>query len=319
LKTARLAADGGGIAAAAALVRAGRLVAFGTETVYGLGADATNGAAVAGIFAAKRRPHFNPLICHFATPTGAWQHVLPDERALVLAEKFWPGPLTLVLKRRAGTPVALLTGAGLECLAVRVPAHPVALALLDGCGVPVAAPSANLSGQVSPTTAQHVLDGLDGLIDAVLECGPCPVGVESTVLDLTGAQARLLRPGGATSEAIARLIGPLAAPEGGVLRGPGMLASHYAPTLPVRLAADHGGGDEALLAFGGIVPDAPLTYNLSASGDLVEAASRLFAGLRWLDREGQNSGLRGIAAMPIPGTGLGSAINDRLIRAASPR
>ena len=313
------------VAEAAALLRAGALVAFPTETVYGLGADATAGRAVAAVFAAKGRPRFNPLICHYAEADAAFADVVPDERARALTARFWPGPLTLVLPRRPdGCRVDLLAGAGLDSLGVRVPAHPLARALLRAAGVPVAAPSANPSGAVSPTTAEHVLEGLGGRIAAVLDGGPCPVGVESTVLDLTGERAVLLRPGGVPAEAIeAALSGPLlraspsheAAP-----RGPGMLASHYAPRLPLRLGAISAGPDEALLGFGRRPPaGAALAWNLSEAGDLAEAASRLFAGLRWLDAEGVRLGLRGIAAMPVPETGLGAAINDRLARAAAPR
>lgn len=311
---------------AAALLRAGRLVAFPTETVYGLGADATDGRAVAAVFAAKGRPRFNPLICHYAEAGAAFADVLPDERALALAARFWPGPLTFVLPRRPGCRVDLLTGAGLDSLGVRVPGHPLAQALLRAARVPVAAPSANLSGAVSPTTADHVLEGLNGRIAAVLDGGACPVGVESTVLDLTGERAVLLRPGGVPAEAIeAALPGPLlraAGPPSGEAapRGPGMLASHYAPALPLRLGAISAGPDEALLGLGRRLPaGAAVAWNLSESGDLAEAASRLFAGLRWLDAEGTRLGLRGIAAMPVPETGLGAAINDRLVRAAAPR
>jgi L-threonylcarbamoyladenylate synthase len=315
-----------GIATAAALLRAGRLVAFGTETVYGLGGDATNGRAVAAIFAAKGRPHFNPLICHFADATAAFRHVEADARAERLAGALWPGPLTLVLPRRVTSRIDLLAGAGLDTLAVRVPAHDVARALLRAAGVPIAAPSANRSGAVSPTMAAHVLADLGGRIDAVLECGPAMVGLESTVLDLSGAHPFLLRPGGTPVAAIEALIGPvgrgitpLDAEAARGLRSPGLLVSHYAPVLPVRLDAVHAGANEALLAFGSAVPAAPLTWNLSGSADLIEAASRLFAGLRWLDREGQARGLTRIAAMPVPRGGLGDAINDRLQRAAAPR
>jgi len=309
---------------AAALLREGALVAFPTETVYGLGADATNGRAVAAVFAAKGRPSFNPLICHYPDAAAAWRDVLPDHRAERLAARFWPGPLTLVLPRRAGCAVDLLAGAGLDTLAVRVPAHPLALALLRAVGRPVAAPSANRSGQVSPTTAAHVLDGLAGRIAAVLDGGACAVGLESTVLDLAGGGAALLRPGGVTAEAIEAEIGaigpaldPRTAPLS--LRSPGMLLSHYAPDLPVRLEARDVAPDEALLAFGPGAPDAPLAWNLSERGDLAEAAARLFSGLRWLDAEGRARGLAGIAAMPVPERGLGVAINDRLRRAAAPR
>jgi L-threonylcarbamoyladenylate synthase len=316
--TELLAADSTGIASAAARLAAGGLVAFGTETVYGLGADATNDAAVAAIFAAKRRPQFNPLICHFADADSAWQHVIPTEAALILAARLWPGPLTLALPRRSDSNISLLAGAGLDSLAVRVPAHPTALAVLRQCGRPIAAPSANRSGQVSPTTAAHVLAGLSGRIDAVLDSGPCPVGVESTVLDLTGPTPILLRPGGTTVEAIEALIGPLQTEATAkTLRSPGMLASHYAPNLAVRLEAGEVGPQEALLAFGTPLSGAELVFNLSERGDLVEAAARLFAGLRWLDEAGSQQALSAIAAMPIPNTGLGLAINDRLGRAAS--
>lgn len=309
--------DEAGIARAAGLLRGGELVAFGTETVYGLGADATNAVSVAGIFAAKGRPHFNPLICHYDSAESAFRDVVPDARALALAAALWPGPLTLVLRRRADCPIALLTGAGLDTQAVRVPAHDSALALLRAVGRPVAGPSANRSGQVSPTTAMHVMEGLGGRIAAVLDSGPCAVGVESTVLDLSGPDAVLLRPGGATAEMIEALIGPVrrGATPGAVLRGPGMLASHYAPSLLVRLNATDVAPDEALLAFGPPLPGAGAVFQLSETASLTEAAARLFEGLRVLDR----SGLRCIAAMPIPRTGLGLAIDDRLLRAAAPR
>ncbi len=311
---------------AAALLRAGELVAFPTETVYGLGADATQGRAVAAVFEAKGRPHFNPLICHYEHADTAFADVVADARAVLLAKKFWPGALSLVLPRRPGCAVDLLAGAGLDTLAVRVPAHPVALALIAALGRPVAAPSANRSGQVSPTTAAHVMEGLDGRIAAVIDAGPCAIGVESTVLDLTGAGAVLLRPGGVPAEAIEAAIGriarplPLGAAEATrTLRSPGMLLSHYAPELPLRLNAWEAGAEEALLAFGDSLPGAGLVFNLSVVRDLGEAASRLFTGLRWLDAEGQRLGLARIAAMPVPGAGLGEAINDRLTRAAAPR
>jgi len=311
---------------AAALLRKGALVAFPTETVYGLGANARNGRAVAAVFEAKGRPHFNPLICHYPDAEAAFADVVAEGRARRLAARFWPGPLTLVLPRRPECGVDLLAGAGLDTLAVRVPAHPLALALLRQAAVPVAAPSANRSGQVSPTTAQHVLDGLGGRIAAVLDGGPCPVGVESTVLDLTGAGPALLRPGGVPLEAIEAEIGtvgralPLAAAETTrSLRSPGLLLSHYAPGLPVRLDARTVTAEEALLAFGPPLPGAALTWNLSEAGDLAEAAARLFAGLRWLDAEGTRRGCTRIAAMPVPQAGLGLAINDRLARAAAPR
>ena len=320
----RLIAD---VAEAAALLRAGELVAFPTETVYGLGGDARNGAAVAAIFAAKGRPQFNPLICHFPGFDAAFEEVIADDRARELARRFWPGPLTLVLPRRPTCRVDLLAGAGLDTLAIRVPAHPLALDLLRLAGTPVAAPSANRSGGVSPTTAAHVLEGLSGRIAAVLDGGPCTVGVESTVLDLSSGGAALLRPGGVPVEAIEAAIGPVgrplplaAAAATRSLRSPGMMLSHYAPSLPVRLEAAEVGQDEALLAFGLTpLPGAGAMWNLSPGGDLAEAARRLFAGLRWLDAEGQRLGLIRIAAMPVPGDGLGAAIADRLARAAAPR
>jgi L-threonylcarbamoyladenylate synthase len=319
--TETLVADANGIARAAGLLREGRLVAFGTETVYGLGADATNAEAVAGIFAAKERPRFNPLISHYPDADAAFAHVVPNPTAQRLAAALWPGPLTLVLPRRADCPVALLTGAGLDTLAVRVPAQETARALLRGVGRPVAAPSANRSGRVSPTIAAHVLAELDGRIDAVLDSGACPVGVESTVLDLSSAQPVLLRPGGATLEAIEAVIGPAlrGVQPGSAVRSPGMLASHYAPSLPLRLQASDLRPDEALLAFGEPLPGAGVVFNLSERGDLTEAAARLFSGLRWLDAEASRCGLMGIAAMAVPETGLGLAINDRLRRAAAPR
>ena len=319
--TELLAADAAGIARAAALLRASERVAFGTETDYGLGGDATSERALAAIFAAKERPRFNPLICHYADAEAAFAHVAASPLARRLGAAFWPGPLTLVLARAQKCPVALLASAGLDTLAVRVPAHPAALALLRAAGVPVAAPSANRSGQMSPTSAGHVLAELDGRIAAVLDSGPCPVGVESTVLDLSNERTVLLRPGGVTREAIEALIGPLDAPEPSAsgLRSPGMLRSHYAPRHALRLGARAVSPDEALLAFGPPLVGAAITYNLSEAGDLAEAAARLFAGLRWLDAEAARRGLRGIAAMAVPEAGLGVAIADRLRRAAAPR
>lgn len=325
--TERFAGTDQDIEAAARLLAAGELVAFGTETVYGLGADATNAKAVAAIFAAKGRPHFNPLICHYASAEAAFADVAANDAARKLAEIFWPGPLTLVLPRRATCEVALLAGAGLETLAVRVPAHPQAAKLLGALGRPVAAPSANRSGQISPTTTAHVLAGLRGRIAAVLDSGPCRVGVESTVLDLSTGTPLLLRPGGLALEALEAAIGPvrLGVPidktvdRHAKLRSPGMLVSHYAPALPVRVRADEVGADEALLAFGLPLPGARLVFQLSESGDLAEAAARLFEGLHWLDAQAPALGLRRIAAMAVPETGLGLAINDRLGRAAAPR
>ncbi len=315
--------DADGIARAAALLLAGQLVAFGTETVYGLGADATNMQAVARVFDAKGRPHFNPLICHYPDAETAFGDVVPTETARALAAAFWPGALTMVLPRRVTCNVALLAGAGLDTLAVRVPDNEVARALIRAVGRPVAAPSANRSGQVSPTSAAHVLAGLEGRIAAIIDSGPCPVGVESTVLDLSGPRPFMLRPGGVTLEALQAAVGPVqrglpiaAAQASRTLRSPGMLLSHYAPDLPVRLCAEVVAVDEGLIAFGPALPGAGAVYQLSESRDPVEAAARLFDALRHFD---SIAGLRGIAVMPIPDAGLGLAINDRLGRAAAPR
>jgi L-threonylcarbamoyladenylate synthase len=307
---------------AAAVLRRGGLVAFPTETVYGLGADATQPEAVARIFEAKGRPRFNPLIAHLPDLAAAARHAVFDSRAHALAEAFWPGPLTLVLPRAVGCEVARLASAGLDSLALRVPAHPVAHALLRAVGRPVVAPSANASGRISPTTAAHVAESLNGAVDMILDGGACAVGVESTILDLTRDPAVLLRPGGIARADIEAVIGalgtggPTTATAESRPTAPGQLSSHYAPARPVRLNATEVAANEALLAFG---PDAPQgaarTVNLSPRGDLREAAARLFAALHDLDR----AGIGGIAAMPIPETGLGAAINDRLRRAAAPR
>jgi L-threonylcarbamoyladenylate synthase len=318
-RTIRLADDEAGLAQAAAMLKEGQLVAFPTETVYGLGADATDAGAVAAIYAAKNRPSFNPLIAHYATADAAFGDVTLNAAAERLAAAFWPGPLTLVLPRQPRAAVARLAGAGLDTQAVRVPAHPVAHRLLAAVGRPVAAPSANLSGSVSPTTAEHVLDGLDGRIAAVIDGGACAVGLESTVVDLSGDRPALLRAGGVTLEALREVVPHMAAGEAhdaGAPRSPGRLLSHYAPDLPLRLHATEITETEALLAFGPPIPGAGLLFNLSEAGDLSEAAARLFAGLRWLDAQGRARGLRGIAAMAVPQTGLGVAINDRLNRAA---
>jgi L-threonylcarbamoyladenylate synthase len=303
---------------AAQLLREGALVAFPTETVYGLGGDATNDGAVAAIFSAKDRPRFNPLIVHIAAARDAEALAIFDARAKDLAARFWPGPLSLVLQRARGCPVSLLASAGLDTLALRVPDHALARDLIAAAGVPVAAPSANRSGRVSPTTAAHVAAELDGRIAAILDGGPCRIGVESTVLDLTDTRPRLLRPGGVTLEALEAAIGAVdrATGDDSAPRAPGMLASHYAPSLPLRLEALSVKPDEALLAFGpGTPAGAAETVSLSPSGDLVEAAAHLFAALRALDRPAFSA----IAVMPIPDRGLGRAINDRLRRAAAPR
>jgi L-threonylcarbamoyladenylate synthase len=303
------------ITRAAAVLRDGGLVAFPTETVYGLGGDATSDRAVAAIFAAKERPRFNPLISHVADLDAARRLGRFTPQAEALAAAFWPGPLTLVLPRLPGCPVSLLATAGLDTVAVRVPKHPVAQALLRAVDLPVAAPSANRSGRVSPTEAAHVAEELGSRIAMILDGGPCAVGLESTVLDVTTDPPTLLRPGGVPAEA----LGPLQLPDraGATPRAPGMLASHYAPRLPVRLDAREARPHEALLGFGpGEAPPGFAAVRwLSRAGDLEEAAANLFAGLRALDRPEY----AGIAAMPIPAKGLGIAINDRLRRAAAPR
>jgi L-threonylcarbamoyladenylate synthase len=274
---------------------------------------------VAAIYAAKGRPSFNPLICHFADAQTAFNYVTPTPLAEKLAAKFWPGPLTLVLPRAQNCPISQLAGAGLPTLAVRVPAQETALALLRAFGGPVAAPSANRSGRISPTSAQHVLTERGGRIAAVLDSGPCAVGLESTVLDLSGPMPVLLRPGGVSLEALEAEIGPIgrAGAKTSAPASPGMLLSHYAPTLPVRLNAVSVAQDEALLAFGPALPGATLVFQLSEAANLQEAAARLFEGLHVLDDEGRKRGLRRIAVMAVPNHGLGLAINDRLKRAAA--
>jgi L-threonylcarbamoyladenylate synthase len=299
---------------AAERIRVGRLAAFPTETVYGLGGDATNDRAVAEIFAAKNRPCFNPLIVHLPDSAATRDLVEWTPLASRLAERFWPGPLTLVLRRAAGCPVSLLASAGLDTLALRVPAHPIARALLRAAGVPVCAPSANRSGRVSSTAAAHVAEEFAGTDLLVLDGGPCEVGLESTVLDVTGETPVLLRPGGVPVEEIGVRVD---FPGAGPIRSPGMLESHYAPGLPVRLRATAAWPGEALLGFGpGEAPPGFAAVRwLSRTGNLVEAAANLFAGLRALDRPE----FAGIAVMPIPEEGLGRAINDRLARAAAQR
>jgi L-threonylcarbamoyladenylate synthase len=319
LSTRVLSADRDAVAAAVRALGDGGLVAFPTETVYGLGADATNGAAVARLYAAKGRPRFNPLISHVVDMDAARRIARFDADAETLAAAFWPGPLTLVLPKADRCPVSELATAGLDSIAVRIPDHPVAQEILRGFDKPVVAPSANQSGHVSPTTASHVLADLDGRIDLILDGGPTSVGVESTVVSCLGAPT-LLRPGGVSREAIERALGRMlvvAAPVADdAPLAPGMLTSHYAPTTPLRLNAVSVNSGEALLAFGGDSPTgAAYTLNLSLSGDLVEAAANLFAHLRALDAAGHI----GIAAMPIPPDGLGEAINDRLARAAAPK
>jgi L-threonylcarbamoyladenylate synthase len=306
---------------------AGRLVAFPTETVYGLGADAANDRAVAKLYAAKERPSFNPLIAHVADLAAARRLAQFDAEALKLAEAFWPGPLTLVLPKLRGCPVGQLATSGLDTIAVRAPNHPVARDILAAFGKPVVAPSANRSGRVSPTSAKHVQADLAGRIDLIVDGGASPLGLESTILACRGRTV-LLRPGAVPRETIARFLGhdiaiattwTDAADGGGRPVAPGMLVSHYAPRAALRMNATTVAPGEALLAFGATLPqdagNARMSLNLSAGGELVEAAANLFNYLRELDGAGVDS----IAVMPIPGEGLGEAINDRLRHAAAPR
>lgn len=318
--TRRMAASPASVAEAAAVLRAGGLIAFPTETVYGLGASALSDAAVASIYAAKERPGFNPLIAHVPDAASAEALAILDADACLLANAFWPGPLTIVAPARPDCPVSLLARAGLDSVALRVPAHPVALDILRAAGLPVAAPSANRSGRVSPTTADHVAGDLDGRVDLIIDGGPCAIGVESTIVSCLPGGPRILRPGGVSREDIEKALGralaeaPPQASEAAPI-APGMLASHYAPRASVRLGAEDAAAQEAVLDFGGQVSGGGARLDLSPSGDLCEAAANLFAYLRRLDA----SGARIIAVAPIPMTGLGAAINDRLQRAAAPR
>ena len=324
LATRVLKADAAAVAEAVRRLEAGGLVAFPTETVYGLGADATNGRAVARLYEAKGRPAFNPLIAHVGDRAAAQDLARFNTDAARLAEAFWPGPLTLVLPKAAACPVAELATAGLDSIAVRVPDHAVAHKILAGFGKPVVAPSANRSGHVSPTAAAHVLADLRGRIDLIVDGGATAVGVESTIVACLDEPA-LLRPGGVPRAAIERALGrPLASTAAGgaadrAPRAPGLLASHYAPRTALRLNAGRVEPGEALLAFGPALADgaarATRVLNLSERGDLIEAAANLFSHLRALD----GAGAKAIAAMPVPHDGLGEAINDRLQRAAAPR
>jgi L-threonylcarbamoyladenylate synthase len=321
-QTQRLHADEAGIAEAARLLRAGKLVALPTETVYGLAADATDGRAVASIYGAKERPSFNPLISHLPDTAAARREGLFDASALALAKAFWPGPLTLIVPVSPDCTVSDLARAGLGSVALRVPSHPVAHAVLAAAGRPIAAPSANRSGRVSPTLPDHVLVDLDGRIDAVLEAGPTEIGLESSIVACLGGAPKLLRPGGVPRAALEAAIGRelviADAAQGAAPISPGLLASHYAPDAAVRLDASAPLPGEAWLGFG---PEPkghalpPLSLNLSPKGDLSEAAANLFAALRQLDEAGATT----IAVAPVPMQGLGEAINNRLGRAAAPR
>jgi L-threonylcarbamoyladenylate synthase len=319
-KMTRLAeASPGAIGEAAVCLRAGGLVAMPTETVYGLAADATSDKAVAAIYAAKERPVINPLIAHVLDIEAAREQAAFNTEAETLARAFWPGPLTLVLPAASSSRISLLARAGLDTVAVRSPSHEVARALIEAAGVALAAPSANRSGRVSPTTATHVVADLDGRVDWILDGGPCCYGLESTIVACLSGRPQLLRPGAITCEAIESALGspiesggaPQTAPN-----APGQLASHYAPSAELRLDADGASSDEAVLDFGDSLKGAPgARLDLSPSGDLIEAASHLFSYMRALDA----AGAMRIAVAPIPAHGLGAAINDRLRRAAAPR
>ena len=318
--TQRLASDAAGIERAAAILREGGLVAFPTETVYGLGADATSAGAIAGIYAAKERPRFNPLIAHVASLEAAEAQGRFDGDARRLAQAFWPGPLTLVLPVAQNGTVSDLARAGLDTVGLRVPNHVVAFELLRQVGRPVAAPSANRSGWVSATDPEHVIGDLDGRIDAVVDGGSTSVGLESTIVACLGGMPRLLRPGGVPREAIEGVVGRTLGPdESAAVLAPGMLASHYAPRARVRMNAEVVKPGEAALLFGGARPPgiehAGASLDLSESGDLTEAATRLFSYLRRLDAAGVGT----IAVTSIPESGLGDAINDRLRRASAER
>ena len=312
-----LKANAAAIAEAARLLRAGRLVAFPTETVYGLGADATSDTAVARVYAAKGRPAFNPLIAHVANLAAAKAQGVFSADALRLAERFWPGPLTLVLPLAPNATVCAAVRAGRSTIALRVPSHPTALSLLAAVNLPLAAPSANRSGRVSPVTAAHVSSDLSGEIDLILDAGPCPVGVESTIVACLDGPPRLLRPGGLSRDLIEEALGAkLAEATGeGAIIAPGALASHYAPRAKLRLGALSLEAGEAGLDFGGHFPASQNVLDLSPGRNLDEAAARLFTFLRELDALQPDC----IAVAPIPHVGLGEAINDRLRRAAAPR
>jgi L-threonylcarbamoyladenylate synthase len=323
-RTRVLKTDAKGIAEAAACLKGGGLVAMPTETVYGLAADATSDRAVASIYAAKQRPSFNPLIAHVLDLAAAACEARFDAHAERLAEAFWPGPLTIVAPVAAGRRIAELARAGLDSVALRAPSHPVARALIKAAGVPLAAPSANLSGHVSPTRAEHVLADLDGRIALILDAGPTQAGLESTIIACLGGPPRLLRHGAIAKETIEERLGfailvqtQARDADEKAPRSPGMLASHYAPRAALRLEALEASSDEAALDFAGALcaSGAALRLDLSPSGDLTEAAANLFAFLRTLDP----SGAKTIAVAPIATDGLGAAINDRLRRAAAPR
>lgn len=299
------------IAEAGAKLRAGELVVVPTETVYGLAANARDDRAVARIYATKDRPRFNPIIVHVLDLAQAEVIVSFNGVARALAERFWPGGLTLVLSRREASPVGLLLSAGLDTVAVRAPSHPVARDIIAAAGVPIAAPSANRSGRISPTTAEAAAEEMGGAVALIVDGGRSNIGLESTVIGFDGSRAVLLRAGPVNRDDIEAVAGPLTAPKSGI-QAPGMMTSHYAPRARLRLNATEAGAGEVLIAFG---PARDAAANLSPGGDLAEAAANLFAMLHALDRSGAET----IAVMPIPNHGLGEAINDRLARAAAPR
>lgn len=302
---------------AASLLAKGKLVAFPTETVYGLGADATSDKAVAKIFEIKNRPSFNPLIIHLAEVADVKNLAIMTETAKLLADAFWPGPMSLVLRRTDHCPISFLASSGLATIAVRVPAHPVAKLILDASKMPIAAPSANISGKVSPTTATHVFDSFGDQLNLIVDAGPCEVGVESTVIDCTKEKPAILRPGGVTYEELIKVLGSLEnrEPDRKAPISPGALESHYAPAAKLRMNANYAKIGEGLLTFG---PETRSNknnqFNLSREGNLIEAAANLFSMIRKMDEKYEK-----IAVMPIPNHGLGIAINDRLQRAAAPR
>ncbi|MFC2954136.1 L-threonylcarbamoyladenylate synthase [Marinicaulis aureus] len=304
---------------AARIIRDGGVIAMPTETVYGLAADATNDTAVARIFEAKGRPQFNPLIIHVSGVEMARAFVEVSPLAQKLMAEFWPGPLTLVLPRKKDSNLSLLVSAGLDTVGVRMPKHDLAQALIKAADRPLAAPSANRSGTISPTRADHVKDGLGERVDMILDGGPCPVGVESTIVKVENDRVTLLRPGGIAREAIERSAGQALSSAHGKIEAPGMMTSHYAPDAKIRLNAQEQREGEAFLGFGEIEGAGPSSLNLSKSGDLAEAAANLFAYLREADLAAKTHGLKTIAVAPIPMEGLGEAINDRLARAAAPR
>jgi L-threonylcarbamoyladenylate synthase len=308
-----VAPDDSNLDRAATVLRAGGLVAVPTETVYGLAADATNGEAVAGIYAAKGRPSFNPLICHVSSLAMAETLAIFTPLARRLAEAFWPGPLTLVLTKTGDCPVSELATAGLSTIAVRMPKHPATTGIIERLGRPIAAPSANPSERLSPTLATHVADALGDRIDLIIDGGACPSGIESTIVAVTGEGCVLLRPGALSREDIEAIAGPLKAHDAsaGVV-APGMMKRHYAPSARLRMNASHAESGEAFLAFGPAPQGVEATLNLSSRGDLVEAAANLFAMLRVLDQS-----FAAIAVATIPATGLGEGINDRLERASA--